>query len=106
MEVAHQLASEEVHDLLGAEAQRAVAEQARVQLAQALGGLEHHVGGVLGLRRDPVVLAAPQHVVQLRHDLPGVPVQDLRPLEVRESVGQALRSWQVADADEDVVDLR
>ena len=76
------------------------------RLAQALGGLEHHVGGVLGLGRHPVVLAAVQHIIQLRHDLPGVSIQDLWPLEVRESVGQELRSWQVLDPGEDVVDLR
>lgn len=54
----------------------------------------------------PVVLAAAQHVTQLRHHLPGVPVQDPRPVQVREAIGQALRTRQVADTDEDVVDLR
>jgi hypothetical protein len=105
LEAAGELAAEEVHDLRGTEAQRAVAEQARVQLTQAVRALEHHVGGVLGLRRDPVVLAAVQHIVQLRHDLPGVSVQQPRPVQVGEPIGQALRSRQVADADEDVVDL-
>jgi hypothetical protein len=106
LEVAHQLASEEVHDLLGAEAQRAVAEQPGVKIAQALAGLEHHVRGVFGLRRHPVVLAAVQHIAQLRHDLPGVSVQDLRPLQVGESIGQALCPWQVLDPGEDVIDFR
>jgi hypothetical protein len=33
-------------------------------------------------------------------------IQDLRPLQVGESVGQVLRPWQVLDPGEDVVDLR
>jgi hypothetical protein len=47
--------------------ERAVAELAGVQLAQPVAGLEHHVGGVLGLRGDPVAhlrtSAAVQHIV-------------------------------------------
>ena len=34
-----------------------------------------------------------QHIVQVRHELPGVSVQDLRPLEMRESFG--LVAWAV-----------
>ena len=106
MEVGHELATEEVHDLCGADAQRAVAEQARVQLAQSVRSIEHHVGGVLGLRGDPLVLASAQYIVELRYHLPGVAAQDPRPVQVGEAIGQALRARQLADTDEDVVDLR
>ena len=60
---------------------------------------------MLGLCRDPVVLAVAKHAFQLRHDLPGVSVQDLRPLEARDSVAQTLRSWQVIVPGEAVIGL-
>jgi hypothetical protein len=47
-----------------------------------------------------------QHIVELRHDLPSVPVEDTRPAQVSEPIGQSLRPRQVTHADEDVVDLR
>jgi len=59
-----------VRGLRGAEARRAVAEQARVTRAQAGRAPVHQVGGVLGLRCDPVLLPSVQHVVQLRHHRP------------------------------------
>ena len=79
--------------------------QSWVQIPKACGALEHHVRGELGLRGAPVVLAAVQHVAQLRHDSIGVAVQNLRPVKFAESIGQALRLGKVLDPGEHVIDL-
>lgn len=48
-------------------------------------------------------MAAIQPVVALRHDPAGVAVQDPRPIELAEALGQALRSRAVFDPGENVI---
>jgi hypothetical protein len=57
-----ELSPKETHDILGAKAQRAVAEQTRIEFAQLIRALEQNIGGVLALGRDPVIVHGAEEI--------------------------------------------
>src|SRR4029434_11337840 len=65
-EAAAELAAEEGEHVLGMQAERGVAEQARVEVAEGAAAREQDVGGVLRLVDRPVVAVVCEHVAEER----------------------------------------
>ena len=84
-----QLSSQEAHDLLGAKALGAVAHESGIQLSEH-GMRKHQVGGVLALRGDPVVPVSIQEVTQQGIHGLSEALEDLRPVERGEAIGESL----------------
>lgn len=65
----------------------------------------HDLPGVFPLPDHPVVGVAFEQIAEDRVDLAGIGFEDSRPVERGESIGERLRSADVFDVGEDVVDL-
>ena len=103
--MAVEFSTEEGHDILGAEATRGVRQQLFIEALEGRGVREHHVGGILGLLGDPVVLHAPQQAVHQGIHPAGQGREDARPVSFDETVGHPLGAGGIVDGDEGVVDL-
>ena len=103
VEAAVPLAAEKTEDVLGGKRAHRVIEQCAVQAGQGRATLEQQVGGVLGLIDDPMHGVAGEQFAEQGIDLPCPAVEDFRPVELGEAVGDALRLVGVVELCERVV---
>ena len=99
-----QLAPQEGEHVLGAQAERGVAQQARVERPQGHATREEHIGGVLGLVCSPVVAIARQQIAQQRIHPAGEPLEDHRPGQARKPIGEPLGAARVFEPEEGIVE--
>src|SRR5436309_13896360 len=103
--IAAQLSSKKVHDFLGAKAQGAVAEQFWIEFGKMLTAFEKDAGRQFALSGDPVVLRVLQNVLELGCDELGILVENLRPLQIGESIREALRPSHVLNPKQCIVEF-
>jgi len=90
VEAAVPLAAEKAEDVLGGEGAYGVIERCAVQAGQGRATLEPQVGGVLGLIDDPMRGVAVESFAEQGIDLGCPAIKDKRPIEMSETVGDAL----------------
>ena len=83
--------------------QHRIIQQCAVQAGQGRATLEQQVGGVLGLIDDPMHGVAGEQFAEQGIDLPCPAVEDFRPVELGEAVGDALCLVGVVELSERVV---
>ena len=103
IEAAIPLAAEKAEDVLGGKGPHRIIQERAVQAGQRRATLEQQVGGVLGLIDDPMHGVAREQFAQQRIDLPCPTIEDFRPVELGEAVGQALGLDRVVELGERVV---
>src|SRR6266446_343246 len=99
------LAAEIAQDILAAQVQAGLLEQARIQAGQGVGALKEDVQSKLGLVRDPAVRQALEQVAEQRIAALGQNVEEAGPFFAQQLVGQLLGQSVVADGQEGVVAL-
>jgi hypothetical protein len=102
-EAAAELAAEEGEHVLGMQAERGVAEQARVEVAQGAAAREQDVGGVLRLVDRPVVAVVREHVAEERVGAARQGVEDRGPLQGREAICEPLSTPGIFEPEEGVL---